>query len=864
MAVSERGGIPRALWYTGWRYLLRHPWQSVLMIVGVMLGVAVVVSIDLANESASRAFDLSVESVAGRATHEITAGPQGLDEEVYAALRRSGIFSAEDDRAIAPIVTDMVYSAQLGDQPMRLLGVDPFAEAPFRRYLGSEDEGLPVEQIAVFLTEPGAVLISTDIAARYELVEGDRLELEAGANRREVFVAGLLEPADDLSRRSLSGLLLADVATAQEVLGRTGTLDRIDVLLPEGDTAGVENIEALLPGGVRLQAVSARTGTVEQMTDAFRTNLLALSLLALVVGLFLIYNTMTFSVVQRRPLFGTLRALGVTRGEVFGLVVGEALVVGLLGALLGVGLGVLMGQGAVRLVTRTINDLFFTLTVQGVDVPGISLAKGFSLGIVATVAAAALPAWEAASVPPRAALSRSDIEQKAGGLVKWAALAGALVQLIGAALLFLPVRGLTLSFIGTFAVVVGAAMITPLAMRLLLRALAPVTARVWGAVGRMAPRSVANALSRTSIAVAALMVAVSVTIGISLMVSSFRHTVVVWLAQTLQGDIYISAPGGTQNRPTTTVNPEVLDVLEGWPGVRRIDTVRAVEVDSPQGPVQVAAVDNPDSGTARQYLAADAPPAETWEAVEAGAVIVSEPLARRFGLPRQGGEITLYTPGGPQTFRVAGIYYDYGSTAGQVTMSQAVYREVWGDEAITAVALLLEEGVDADALTADLQAELSEVQRLVVRPNQALRDDVLVIFDQTFAITGALNVLAIIVAFVGILSALLSLQLEKQRELGILRAIGMTVRQLWGLTMLETGIMGAIAGLVSLPTGFVLSLILVYIINRRAFGWTLQLQVEPGPFLLAMLVAVAAALLAGVYPARRLGRMAASDAIRFE
>src|SRR5690606_18657164 len=183
-----------------------------------------------------------------------------------------------------------------------------------------------VEQIAVFLTEPGAVLISTDIAARYELMEGDRLELEAGANRRDVFVAGLLEPADDLSRRSLSGLILADVATAQEVLGRTGTLDRIDVLLPEDDAAGVGNIEALLPEGVRLQAVSARTGTVEQMTDAFRTNLLALSLLALVVGLFLIYNTMTFSVVQRRPLFGTLRALGVTRGEVFGLVVGEALV----------------------------------------------------------------------------------------------------------------------------------------------------------------------------------------------------------------------------------------------------------------------------------------------------------------------------------------------------------------------------------------------------------------------------------------------------------------------------------------------------------------------------------------------------------
>jgi putative ABC transport system permease protein len=266
----------------------------------------------------------------------------------------------------------------------------------------------------------------------------------------------------------------------------------------------------------------------------------------------------------------------------------------------------------------------------------------------------------------------------------------------------------------------------------------------------------------------------------------------------------------------------------------------------------------------RRYLAADGSPEEVWQMVEAGAVIVSEPYARRYGVPRHSGEVTLNTPDGARTFPVVGIFYDYGSVQGTVMMAQGVYRQVWGDQAITAVGLLLDEGVDPDALTRDLQETLTPIQRVLVRPNRSLREEVLRIFDQTFAITGALNLLATVVAFIGVLSALLSLQLEKQRELGILRAVGLTIRQVWGLTMLETGLMGAIAGLLAMPTGLSLALILVYIINRRSFGWTLQMQIDALPFVQALAVAVIAALLAGIYPAYRLSKMAASDAIRFE
>lgn len=851
----------KILLHTGWRYLLRHPWQSILMVIGITLGVAVVVAIDLANASAREAFDLSTAAVAGRATHQIVAGPQGLDQAAYVALRRGGL--AREGIASAPVLSEIVTSPQLGDRPLQLLGVDPFAEAPFRSYV-TNDGAVPIDQLTAFLTQPGALLISADMAQRYGVQAGDAIALEVGGFQRPALVAGLLQPEDSLSRRALDGVILADISTAQELSGRLGRLDRIDLILPEGDPAALPRLEARLPAGLELTPVAARSGTIQQMTAAFRTNLTALSLLALVVGLFLIYNTMTFSVVQRRPLFGVLRCLGVTRRELFLLVLGEALAVGVLGAALGVTLGVLLGQGAVQAVTQTINDLYFVLTVRGVAISTSSLLKGLALGIAATVLAAAPPAWEAATVPPRVALSRSGLESQAGRAVRGAALASLALMALGGVLLLVPAPGLTLSFAGTFAVIIGIGMQTPLVTKLLMEGVMPLSSRLGGVLGRMAPRSVVSSLSRTAIAIAALMIAVSVTIGVSLMVSSFRYTVVAWLAQTVQGDVYISSPGATTTLTTATIAPAAQEIVRGWPGVARVDTLRSATVDSPDGPVTLAAVDNPGLGDERIFLASDGAPGDVWAALQAGAVIVSEPFANRVDLPRRGGKVTLHTEQGARTFPVAGIYYDYTSSQGVVMMALPRYRELWQDTAVTGLALRLEPGVDPDQVTRGLQDALAPVQSLAVQPNQALRAEALMIFDRTFAITGALQLLATLVAFIGVLSALLSLMLDKQRELGILRAVGLTGRQLWQLVSLETGLMGAVAGLLAMPTGLVLALILIYIINRRSFGWTLQLQLTPEPFVQALMVAVVAALLAGLYPAYRMTRMAAADAMRFE
>ena len=511
-------------------------------------------------------------------------------------------------------------------------------------------------------------------------------------------------------------MVLADIATAQEITGKLGRLDHIDLIVPEGDLADQAQVRSLLPPGVELRPKTERSGTLEEMTAAFRLNLTALSLLALLVGMFLIYNTMTFSVVQRRELFGTLRCLGVTRREVFALVVGEAALVGILGAALGSLLGVLLGQGAVRLVTQTINDLFFVLTVRGVQVPLSSLLVGSALGIAATILSAAPPAWEAASVPPRLALSRSNLEAKTGSYIRLASLSGLVLFLAGLALLVQPLHSLGLSFAGTFAMVVGFALLTPLCTRALMHTANPFLGRLWGSLGRMAPRDVVNSLSRTSIAVMALMVAVSVTIGVSLMISSFRYTVQVWLAETLRGDIYISTPGLNANQASGTVDPQVVEIARRTTGVNRVEVLRAVPIDSPSGPVQVAASSNHEIGDERLFKSLAIPQSQVWSALLKGSVLVSEPLANRLELPAQGASVELETPAGLRRFPVIGVYYDYSSSQGNLLMALPFYQQTWGDLGLTAVQLRLAPGYDADELARSLQGSL---QSKVCRPDNA-------------------------------------------------------------------------------------------------------------------------------------------------
>lgn len=875
----KQGNGPRSgrvLLRLAWRHAWRRPLQSLFLIVGVAIGVAMIVAIDLANGSAQRAFELGTETVTGRATHQVVGGPSGLDVEVYTALRRDLGY-----RLSAPVVEDYVVAPALDGQPLRLLGVDPFSEAPFRSYLGpgssnAASDGPTPDYLTPLMVQPRTGLVSTTLAERYGLVTGDTITVRAGSRTLDIELVGLLAPSDDLSRRALDTLLITDIATAQEVLNRVGRIDRIDLIVPEGEigAAILDRIQSILPPGARIAVSSARSGTVNEMTAAFELNLTALSLLALVVGMFLIYNTVTFSVVQRRPVIGTLRALGVTQREIYALILLEAVLLGIVGTLAGLALGLVLGRGAVQLVTRTINDLFFVVAVRDVDVPVWTLVKGGLIGVTAAGLAAALPAFEATSIAPAGALQRSSIEDRARTILPWVT-GAALALLAVGTLLLIPEWNLVIAFTGLFAIIIGAALLAPLVTLWLMRGAQGVTGRVGGVIGRMAPRTIVRTLSRTSVAVAALMVAVSVIIGVGVMIGSFRTTVELWLEDVLQADIFVSPPSLNAAQVTATVDPALIEELAAFPGIARTATTRGVDVaaylseaaqqiDAGEDvlPVRLVALSDDIAGEDRRYRAAVGDWQATWAAVESGGVIINEPLANRYDLAL-GDAITLQTDQGPHPFEIVGVAIDFDVNP-VVFMHDPVYRQWWDDRAVSAVALFVAPGVDVDAKVAELRAAFGDQATLLIRSNVGTRQNALNVFDRTFAITIALQVLATIVAFIGILSTLMSLQLERRREIGVLRATGMTRPQLWRLSLLETGLIGGSAGLLAMPTGFVLAVILIYIINLRSFGWTLEMRLDPVEFGQAFLVALGAALLAGLYPAWRMGHIPPAEAVRAE
>jgi putative ABC transport system permease protein len=825
------------------------------------------VGIDLANASAARAFDLSTSAITGRATHSIVGSEQGVDESIYVRLRTDPEWRGKLESA--PLIRAYAESPQLGNVPFTLLGIDPFAEAPFRGYLGSPSQSAS-DTIASLMQVPDSILLSASTAEQYglrpclptALSDSCRLTLSINGETREVHLTGLLVPSDNFASRAMDTLILTDIATAQSLTETSGKLTQIDLILPDGfDTS---SLSAALPAGTLLVPSELRNDQVAEMTAAFRVNLTALSLLALLVGIFLIYNAMTFSVVQRRSLFGTLRSIGYTREQVFGMVLGEAALIGILGACLGLALGILLGQVAVRMVTQTINDLFFVLSVRGIQIPISSLIRGGLAGFFASVLAAAPPAWEAASVPPREALLREGLESKVQSAILRVAVVGVFIALVGAIILAIPTRNLVISFTGTTAVTIGLAALTPLVTVTLMRILGKPLSKRLNFLGRLAPRNVIRSQSRTAVAVAALMIAVAVTIGVQVMITSFRTTVTIWLEQTMRGDVYISSQGISSTRLDAPLDPRVIDLVQKFPRKESSIVIRVTTAESENGPVEIVATSTQRPLNPRLFLAAQGSPGHAWEMIKEGAVLISEPLANRFGISSTGGSLSLLTPDGWHTFPIAGIYADYASTRGTVRMSLDVYRSLWKDELLNGLVLFLPVNEDIDAATADLRERLSSYPNVQVNPSGVLRKEALVVFDRTFAITAAMQFITTIVAFIGVLSSLLALQLEKSRELGILRALGLTVAEMRRLTLWETGLLGASAGLMALPTGYILAWILIFIINQRSFGWTLQMNVEPAPFLQAFFLSVMAALLAAIYPAWRLSHMEVAEALRGE
>ncbi|AKJ95385.1 ABC transporter, permease [Thioalkalivibrio versutus] len=842
-------GLVLRAWLRDWR---RRPLQRVLTLVGVIIGVAVVLAVDLANQSAQRAFDRSMDEVAGAATHQVLGPASGFDEAFYRDLRMAGW------RDTAPIVEG---PARLPDgTTIYVLGVDPLAEGPFRG-AASDIGDAPVQRL---VTEPGTILPPAGwFRASGEAHEARRV-LEAAGGEHEVTLidraAERDEPDEAPSDDAGASLWVTDIATAQVLLDRLGRLDRIDLRLADDE---VEALVAALPAELELVAVESRGQAARQLAQAFRINLTAMSLLALLIAAFLIYNTQTFAVLRRREVIASLRLVGVGRRAIFGVVLLEALLVGVIGTLLGALLGVALAQVLVAQVAQTVTDHFFAVAVTGVTPRPLALAAVLLLGVGLSLAAALAPAWEAARVASPAGTGRGGLERRARGWAVWLALASIVLLLAGVGLIVTGAGALVGGFVALFLLIAGFVLLLPWVLAWTLRGLAVLVRGA--ALPRIAVRSLERSLSRSAPATSALTLALAAAIGVAVMVGSFRGSVEQWLGQALTSDLYVVPAAPASARGGARLPEDWTADLVARSGAVSVSSGTSQEVVSDRGLVDLYVVRPHADWLDYLPLLEAAVPREALGARLAAddAVLVTEPFAAHHDVGL-GDRLSLAAAGGRRAFDILGIYRDYGNPQGTVLMTQAAFaRGGAPPDGVGSFGLRLPDGADAEQAVEHLEAWLAAQDHaaLVTRPGD-IEQESMAIFDRTFAITHLLRVITLVVAFIAILGALIALQMERAREFATLRSLGLLPGGVRGLVVLQGGVLGVFAALAAIPLGLGMGWLLIEVINREAFGWGMDLRlpwVEVGE---TVLLGVGAALLASVIPAWRMARMRLVPALR--
>jgi len=851
--------------------------RTVTTIVGIALGIAVVIAIQLTNASSVRGFETALDTVAGRTSIEI-AGTAGVPEVEIAGLgwlREYGALAPVIEGEMAIVSGEGLGTARRArrSEAVKVLGVDILRDLTLRDYAVAERqatttdaaspaEALTSQQFLELLTSPRSIVITEKLARRRGYRLGDEIRLMAGDRVNTFVIRALLE--DKGPARVMDGsFVLMDIAAAQLAFDRLGRVDRLDLQLSTTDgsapnstaiDATLAAINPRLPGGLTADRPSRRGQQVERMLAAFHLNLTALSWVALVVGLFLVYNTVTISVIARRDEIGVLCALGVTRSQVLALFLGEAAALGLAGAVLGLGLGRMMADAAVGLTSSTVSTLYIATAAAPPALSGWHVGLAVAIGIPLSLLAATVPALEGSRVSPTAAMRGSDrvesrVRLRPSALVVPAAVLGGawLLAQLG------PVNGRPLfGYASSFATIIGASLLVPAIIFTLARILRAPLARVLGVEGMLAHANLAAAIPRLSISVAALAVSLSMMVAVAVMIGSFRDTVAYWIGQTLQADLFI----GPGVQPTVgseqTLSGPVMQAVRNHPDVEAVDSFRNIDLVY-NGNLVVLGAGNFDIVLTHGSLLFKAP-ADGREALRRAigteSVVVSEAFANKYGTS-PGDTLTLRTPAGERPFTVAAVYYDYAVDRGVIVMDRPAFVKYFGDLAPTGLAAYLRTGADPEQVRAGILQSLDEGHQAFIYTNRDLRAEVLRIFDSTFAITYVLEIIAIVVAMLGVAATLLTLVLERRRELSLLRLIGAARRQVRRVVVIEAALIGAASQAIGLVVGLALSMLLVYVINVQSFGWTIQFRV-PVMFLaqVSVLVVVATAV-AGLYPARR-------------
>jgi putative ABC transport system permease protein len=839
------------------RYFARHPALTALNIVGIALGVTVFLAVQIINHSALESFRASIDIVAGKADLEVVGDGLRFDERAWPIVDND-----PDIIAATPTVDDVASLTDYPGEYLQLLGVDIFSDEPLRTFELHDAEAQKPDVMG-FLRDPKVIALSRKLSDRLGLKIGDALRLETQTGTQTFHIGYILDFGDDAPGAD-EHLSVMDIANVQEDFLHIGKLTRISAKVRPGAdfNAVVARLKSELPANVLVQPPDRRNRQIERMLGAFQLNLTALSLISLLVGMFLIYNTVATAVVRRRHEIGVLRALGLSGLQVQALFVAEALMLGIAGAALGLGLGIVLAGKLVGAVSQTITSLYILTSIQNLFVSPAAIGAALLLCLGAVLIAAWFPAREAAKLAPVEALSIGHLEeQSARGTLRWCVVGvGLLVLAALTGRISLTYGPAWLSFGAALFTLLGFAFFVPALSVLFTHWIKPgaITARI--AFGHFA-----QSLHRTSMAIASLVVALAMVVGISTMIYSFRTTVEEWLTRSVQADLAIGPAANLVLGNNIPVRPEVEQIIAHTPGVH-YDSYRELRVLFKGRQVKLVSARLGVTRDIERLAFAQGDSRAAFDAaIHDGDVLVSEPFQRRFHLGL-GDTINLATPTGRRDFKIGGVYIDYTTEGGVILVDWQTYRKYWQDDTINGIGVYIDKGsgIKAADLERELRPKIAPFGDYLIKSNEELRTQVFRIFDQTFSVTYLLQTIGIIISGLGIFLSLTILVTERRREISILRAIGASRGQIEAMVLWEAGIIGLLGSVLGIVAGLALAWMLSYVINVSFFGWTIA-WATPWRFLLSLpFVVIAAALVAGYGPARQAARLDIANGVKME
>lgn len=818
------------------RNIRQEKFLTFLSVLGIALGIGLFTGVKVASDRAVASFESDIRGINPYANYEVldTSGTD-FDEKVY-----KDVSSTEENSF--PVLKTFGYIPAFRDaidiQGVYTLKAIRYFRVSLSQHTGMED----------FLKEINGVLITKKFSERYSLKKGDTFRALVYDKEYPLKVIDILN-----LESLLTNAVFMDIGNFQEYFGRSGYLSRIDLASDEKTAA---ELKKRLPANLTVEKKEEVFRNQKSLVASFRYNLQFISFIAILVGIFLLYNTVFISVVKRRTEIGILRGLGADKKTVVMMFMVQGIFLGLIGSLIGIIFGQVAAYFSVIAVEKTISTMYSTISISEYAITMQDAFMALLLGLAVSLLASAIPAFEASKIRPNESSREGSFEGRYRRYHKWFSFAGIVCIISGVAVSFMdhlyaPFEFPVLAYAGILFIITGFTFISPSYLTAVLWVIRRPSERIFRATGKITLGDIKGNIYRFSVALMSVAISSALIIAFLTLIFSFRDSLKGWIHRNITADVYIKPASCKANYCFYPLSRDVIDTVKSFPEVAGVDKFRAMQLDLNGRKVTAGFA---DVGTKRKYLSrmySDREYEEVLQEMDGNGQIagISDYLSIKYGL-KKGDMIHLKSPAGNVTFTINDIFSSYSTTAGFIYIDRKWLKKYWNLDDATQISVYLKEGVAPDTFIHKLRSDLLPDYSLEIMNNQELRDKVMDIFNKTFAITYAIEFISIVVSLIGVVNTLLALVFERKREISIIRYLGGTWKQIQETLIISAGIIGITGIFLGSILGSLMSFILIYVVNKISFGWEIHFQV---PFLylsVVTLILFLTTLFAGFLPSK--------------